>query len=1342
MSEFTEKATQLQEKISLYQRKNFENDFDRDDQLKIENEWGASYLCSALLERSSLQEFFFINIEKLNGLCEQFNKKTGRKCDLDSLFSRNWLRLVNDKVHIAGTIRAAVLKVEKVVGLDNEFSFFRGLQTKYGDKKISEEDFLNEVNECQKKNRIALDLERPKKNHWIEIKEKQVTISNLVYFKPIFENIDDFLFLKQLYDLLSKDTERNLKISIEALSEILIKHQTTFPATPSLEVFLEKKVFTQLTDGYTLNFYRNDIGFGGLICDKIGALLWERLIKNSSFKDDVERIRFWHDRIINYNDWCNIGNFFQAHLKLRFLDAAMTILMNEKDLSSGEDEFSKLKLDKGYRISDLAYILSSKRNELQFPVNSDLFDLYDGLNAVDDKWRRELMFHQDSRIDLTYFIHQIVRNEPGCEYERIFKLLEAGTDKSFLLWQTCFVIHYCEPKIIPFLLLNEFTAALAFSLLSETKKNNGIFHEKLDLYKEIACNCFQLLCDFLAKTVEVENDRKARIIFQSLLTVENEKFTTVGPNLSKQQRHKREGNEIVARFQSIFENTELPGIYYSGTYSTKKLMNTILAKELFEEIKNYNPVDYFGNNAICLPFVKLDMLIWVLQLEKKNSEHGIEGISYDICRAFLNSYLEAMNSGLRKTWDYETEKMVDKVPIWSSQYLNLELVHWKKIVTDLEKEKLLDNFLNPSGLQFNIAKDKYETFNGFVLNKIRTHLSILLIVFNDLYNNKFNLTAEGLPVSSVLDKVEAKITSLIGRYSKDDPEKERLDIFGLLHERTFWSTDKEELLPVIGSSINRFKKENKTEIIKELIRSDHLVRIFKLLDNLVSEKDKDSLLALITAADIQQFFLNTFENDGEFVLQRLAEEQIFKEKAKLALEIWEKREFRHLQNEKVQHLIICFRMKLLLAYHELDEEEINKIPNPSLHGGIVSLQFSPHKEKDFYKALIFLKRNEPEKSYRIFDSQLKESKEDRPILALNRFASKLQWAEQTKDLNEKRKLFHEAIQEWDQFEKKAKDTNVEYIKDKIWYNKLHAYSGLQNEPDFDSEFNRLDKPFQLRPDFLELRIKNLMERNMQQQAEVLLSEAEEYHRLSDGELPESILKLRELTDTIDTEKYLQEQYLRIFSQPPEKLIKILPGNLNKFSSLKEFILSELVGSATDMLTFINSISEIGKEDKFSDLMVLSLINRLRNFGWHIGPARGGFPESIKPNLGLIDYAISSANKDRIAVCEALKLEGKNRSEVQSHHFKIFNYDSVRRLYYVIVYFKGDGNKFNQNWENYKTDISTAISYPDGFEIQPGSLEDISEKFGTDSIAIAKSFHGASTSIYHLFININYSKARN
>jgi len=496
---------------------------------------------------------------------------------------------------------------------------------------------------------------------------------------------------------------------------------------------------------------------------------------------------------------------------------------------------------------------------------------------------------------------------------------------------------------------------------------------------------------------------------------------------------------------------------------------------------------------------------------------------------------------------------------------------------------------------------------------------------------------------------------------------------------------------------------------------------------------------LISANDLERFFNEAYKHDGDYVLQQLVQERRFADMAKQALAIWETRSVPNLNNEYDHHAALCFRMKLLLTHHEGTEDDLDAIAEPKLKSSGDYLKFSGYEEKRFYKALILLRENKSEKAYEIFQSQFLASPEDRSTLALNMFAARLHWADNTRDLQLKRKLYLDAIEEWLTFEKKSKNSvDLEYIKDKIWYNKLHAFGELGDEVQFDQIYSDLERPFQLRTDLLELRVKNLVGRKLHAQAETLLYQAEDYHRLSDGEVPDNILKLRALTDTIESTKFLQDQYLRILAKPPEDIIKLLPEYESRYANLDEFVLRLLTLATGDMLNHINSVSDIGHEDKYTDLVRLSLSGKISTFGWHCGPDRSGHPGSLNANLGLLDFTISGKH-ERIAICEALILEGRNTSELQSHQFKIFNYDAVRSRFYILVYYKGPEKRFVTNWTNYKADIPNKIVFPSGFELQGDTVKDLSEKFGTDTVKVGRTIHGERTPIFHIYININYEK---
>ncbi|MCU7550427.1 hypothetical protein OCK74_15000 [Chitinophagaceae bacterium LB-8] len=1342
MENFRDEASKLSKVIKIYRRKEHFNPFDHSKEVSAENDWGASFFYASIQLHTILQPYHTITKEKVYEIYTTFQRETGLKVDVDGLFKRNWLRIVNQKLNISGVIRYSVFDIDKVANLKGEFGFLSELMVAHVDGKISVAAFEQAIVAFNKTHTIVLDVAVMKKNNWIQEKDEVITIQNLDYYRPLVEYANDFLFIKKLRDCLADETQNRLVISIHQLTNLHTSHTALFPATPSVKDLIEKKVLTSNGHNYILNFRCQDSPFSGMILDKAGAKLWNSLLAEEQFSNDLERIRYWHDRMVHHHHWCSIRTYFNLDAKKRFLDAALQVVLTEEDLTSGEEEYLKIKLDQAHRVSTISYVLSEHKNEPEFPTDSDLFDLYEGIEAIDNRWQHQLMWPQDAREDIFYYINQIVRNDEENSCERILCLLEAGSAKPYALWKTCWNLYYWEPHIIPNLLYRSKTAALGFTLLWKLKKGENVLADKPIVFEEIATSCFGLLCRFLATNAGLDNQEKAKVIFQCLYISFHDKMKVISPDAQKNMRHKINATQLGNSLCDVFEHAVLPGRVITINGPIEDLWYPVVLKELYKQVADYKPFDYFRNNSLAIPHVELDFLLWIMKLAKNLSDKKMSReLQSIIIQKFVSFYLDSINTGKKAVWDYFKKTTSENVPIWHNQQSNNGLLDWKSIFIAMEQDNILDEFLSPTNLQMEVAQNKYEEYNRFVANKIRTHLSILLNGYHTIFKDQIILSAQGYPITPTLTKLENKVTSLVIKYCINKPENKQIDIFDSLFERTFWSTEKEELLPQIGNALNRFSKDNKNRILKELVSSDQIVRCFKLLEFVVSESDKAILLSILNNQDIQNFFSETYtRTDAEYVLQQLAENKVFAEKAKQALTIWEKVKIKNSHALNDQHEINCFRIKLLLAYHDQDEEKVDQIPDPKLRSHYQATEFSASRSRTFYKALVYLTKNRAPEAYSIFDTQLKTEGRDKVSLALNRFAAKIRWADNTSNVDDKKRLYREAIDEWKQYENTLLQQNeLDFVKEMIWLNKLYVYSALTDYQAFDELFNKLEKPLQLSKDFLELSVMSLIKRKMQVQAESILSEAEEYHRLSNGNAPEFILRLKTHADNDDIIKVLREQYLRIFSRSAESLIKILPHKFTKDFGLPEFILSELVSVAEDVLTYVNSVSSIKKEDKYSDLLVLALSNRFKNYTWHVGNARGGFPESGKLNPGEIDFAIFGPG-ERITICEALILKGKNVANVEKHNFKVFNYDATRKFFFIIIYYLGDENKFKENWNGYKTDLASVIEFPSGFELD-GMVEDLSSTFGNDSIKTGKSLHGATTTLFHIFININYHKRK-
>ena len=74
---------------------------------------------------------------------------------------------------------------------------------------------------------------------------------------------------------------------------------------------------------------------------------------------------------------------------------------------------------------------------------------------------------------------------------------------------------------------------------------------------------------------------------------------------------------------------------------------------------------------------------------------------------------------------------------------------------------------------------------------------------------------------------------------------------------------------------------------------------------------------------------------------------------------------------------------------------------------------------------------------------------------------------------------------------------------------------------------------------------------------------------------------------------------------------------------------------------------------------------------------------------------------------------------------------------MIVYYEGKQDKFDHNWDVYKTQISSIVKFPNDFELLTNNIEDISNEFGNNSIKVGKGLHKNDVTLYHLFLNIDY-----
>ncbi|MBD1365359.1 hypothetical protein IDJ77_16210 [Mucilaginibacter sp. ZT4R22] len=1344
-------ARKLGEKLFFYKpypRKSAYN-----DSANRQNLWGAAYFFAAVLERTFPAEGRIVTREKINDLRDSFQQETGQQVDLEDLFKKGWLRSVFGQVSTPKAIWFGPDKLDELKLFKNEIVFLDGMSNADRVKHKTFDQLHELAIEYGKLNGTVPDLAKVK-NKYFKVNEN----GTLEYYNTrqaiyTLENLSAFEFISAFHEFTKND---DLLIAAADLSIIYGQHCVMFTGTPPLEQLIANKVFQEYEadSTYSVHFDYNEEDINVNVIREAAVIFWERLLENNAFVDDFDRLNYWYYRMVFRSDNSSLCAKMPDNAKRRFLAAALLAVTTESDLDNHKAEYDKLRLDSHHAYREQIIPEYYDHQELS-AIPEDFYEVYELLTGLANDHGDELLIEQGCRHAITYLLTELIANDQAFKFEHTFQLLRSAGDKIYAFWYSCFLLYYWHPEILPFLIINEKTAALGFRLLFKMNVANAVGTDIGHIKSKIIEEGFELLLKVLSGDNKISNDRKAKILFQCFALSTRKKFIAISNKRGYQNHEQADQPTLSETLRKRFTSEELPGIVYSRSLKFKKLFYPEVLDKLFKQIVAMQPESY-GNGLIGLFHEQLDLMAWLIELSRKRDSEGEkvvdeeEVLSY--LQGFINSYLEAINcKEVQKIYFEEGRKLKPALPSWMGNGDKDEFIYWGKLFLLMEQNFLFDEFLSPEELKFSKAASEYDDGNMLAGKKLRNHIFILIKGFVEIYSHQGTNVIVGLPVASVLSKLENKLTTLTTSYCIADPTRSRYNIFNEILERWTFGARSEELLPLIGGTINKFSKENRRGIIRELTKSDHLIRSLKMIEFIISEDEKKELLNIVlNEQNIQQVMDELSYADKQFVIQSLTYSPEFIKQAEAALKKSEDpNERRRISHQKFENEVFHFRANLLIAYHYKDLQRIRDLEwlDKEMSYG---REFSSTQEKEFYEGLIYLDSKEPPKAYHIFNKLLSHAHTDKPVFALNRFASHLAWAGITENKQQQLQIYASALDEWNSYQQQVSNgDNLAYISEKISINKLEAFEALTMDEDFDNLYHELDNGIHLKQNFLEIRIKNLMRRKMQAQAEMLLQEAKNTHALSSGGFPAFITELEQLTITPETISYLTEQHNRIITLPPEKLVQVITGNGLVVQTVAEFILNELLEACSEMLFKVNALSNVHYEDKYSDLLMLILNSRLQHFHWSIETLRGGYSDKkedepgstidgTKPeaNVGEIDFGFYSAKHELLAICEALILEGKNTTEVQKHNLKVFNYDPSRKLYFIVNYFLGEAESFDTTWASYIDIVQDFIEFQSGYELIGKAIQPEHNKTNA-SVKMAITEHASSTRLYHIFININY-----
>lgn len=1309
--------------------------------------WDAGRFWATVVYRAQATETGK-TIHAFNEFTKEYNKRTGKRIDTESLFCKYWLRNVVGYVHVASAISFSVHSFEELKGFRHELQFvseFYQERSKRQQIKVSKVKVEAAAFKYEKKYSLTLNREGIFFQRWARVIEGEVEFSAMdIYFDPLLGNWDEFEFLN---DWKNHCNDGRFAITDEAMKKIweTFGH---FKQLPDLKTFEDQNVIKKNENIYYLNFYGSEPSYWTSLQDKIGGYLWEYMVSDNEYNDDNERVIAWLTKGLAGNSWPNPLNYVTQQGKERFLNATLKLLQEEKDVEGLENEFEKLRLDSPeYRGAE---VLNTPANHFEnYKLNNNnLYELYRSMHRLEEESQITYLHKQPARSWLTFLITTVVEHDdeycrhhdeevPATHYfARINTLLRQGNERPFFLWKTSNAIIYHRPAILPYLLIEPHFCGLALCLSDELEFISDLQSQLLEVWTK-SVNLLLLSLPHFKENEEIY----VNVIFQVYRQLNDKKYgiphkqSGGQKKLQDRQVHEKREKEVL----SLIENAPVfKGIIHGGP--TLFILPEIFDK-LVDKFLNFKEPSLFINGSIQFPMLNWDALFWLMktttnwQFRQFFAKHPEK--PGRLADAFLLEYLQNLEQSEVVSYDYFEEKETKRVPLWSEKIERMELLEWIYPIYAINAKGKLTRFLEPR-IDFENTEDRYHQKNRFNAEKLRTHIAVLLQILRKLILPSLPFGFEKAKLLQIKDRIETQVVEYVNQYSKDVLSEGRIDLFSYNSKWEFKQSEKEALLPQIAQAINWFTK--KDDIINALLSTGDLVKLLTLLDYIAAEGVKKLLFEKIRATDLVAFLEGkTWIPEIQTTLVKISHYPELLHQTEQAVKYWKEKVISR-RNDR-DYKTRLYISELLVAYFKNDEEALNRVKEPGeFHGSMNDLNYRGYK--DFYRGLLFM-NEKPEKAVPIFDDLAKRYASYISI-AQNRMAAKLRLGMERNEIGQ----YREAYEEWkEEAEKNFTQSELDSMEPELSSNLITILNVLGEHQKIDDIFNRLDLPTRMHSHILKARVNNLVAQKRIAEALNLVDSAKIYHQFAGNTAIGIIEELETIVSGEDDVDELSMYYHRIFTNPPPKLIRILPLAFNGKQDIHEFLVKEIVNAGDKLLEKIRSIDEIKSEDKFNDLIELVLDSRINALGLHVGAqGRGAYSDATDDTgirqPGRRDLPILDSNQKVWLVCEALVYRGK--SNAGPHLQKVFNYHHQRQAFAMLYYDNATRKKgFEGNWKEYVENILPNTVFPEDMEITC-ALADVSEDFNCQesAIKVGKSVHGANTIIYHIFVNINYELKTN
>ncbi|WP_394677931.1 hypothetical protein [uncultured Sphingobacterium sp.] len=1133
--------------------------------------------------------------------------------------------------------------------------------------------------------------------------------------------------------------DSKLKISKNELSEILSLYA---PAKVTIEFLTQQEILTKIKDKE--EYVWIDRNYIKTLKNEIAATLWMLICNENSFEEFKEyialllRMRMYGidlTYLLTPEQCSEVGKF------------ALKYLLQEDDLLKSSHDFQKIWMDAAdYRSIEI--------NDPVPIVHFDYSNPYNFIESIKSIGRQyeDLFYYQKSRVFCSLLLGLHLKSCSGIlpDFSEVSKILK-DLSRPFLLLILYNDIPTKFSSIIPFLLNDTELIPIILRSIDKISINEAYLKihenwqlqnaEKYKLNNELFFESFDLILDLFSNS-QHDNLSKGNCIIKILLDTSKNVFH-YNPN-DNYVSH----NNARKRYEKILKSLILKRHSRSNNaYNISPRIIISLLPEMLDYLLNEYQTHKEHSNYLSLDLPFLDVSTEVLRM---CNLYFFDGEIYAPEKKLINEKALALTDNLFKyLLDYYSQDEVEvidffgktketkKIRRYNNQF-GFEIIDWSYLFLLFEKSGYLYRLKKEfcKTLVFDINQSIYDEQNKEQSNKLKSFVKSMLLAFNVIHTKNNELEIEQLPVKRTLTKLENYIQELSTEYSLDKFEDERVNIFDenfyVYGQKLYYQS----LRSLLFHSLNYFANNKAVEFIKDFFEQSIDMGSMLTAINILESKELAKTVAdRIRTIEIEEYIKSRYTVTD---LQDTLIEAVNSESHWDLAESLIQRIQKHLQKvgkDDENMIFMLFNVNLLLAFKENNSDKLAKIeiPKPKY---IISYNDRGEHLKSFFTGLQKLyNEKDYEQAIKIFQSL--RSKEDEPRYAFHLYRAQTLKAIHVDDLN----LLGMAFQQWEEFSKSLKEENkkkISELTEAIASNQLHYYAHVDDRIKFNNNLSMLSRPYLYEEEIIPTVYNYYTSMELYDAAFSYLKNSIEYLKLNGKQIPAIIGELQKNSVTKELLLSFKNSLINIRSIAAKDLPSITPDIVNDKRNLSDFIFNELVQAAKVMTVKRDAIKKNPHEDRFNDLFLATLKLRFQIWGWsiHDQPRTGISPTSI--NAGEADITIQAGGID-VALLEGMILKGKEKAIVEKHVQKIFGYNNYLERYYMIIYFKGKQQNFNNTWQSYKSDVEQ-IHYDEKFKINKNSsFTEVSQDYNdVTNLKLAKTYHGENCEIviFHMMIDLS------